>query len=122
DRAKRPMDFAREGVLIKGSASCPFCPGNEGKTPPEVLAYGRDGTGKDTTGWSLRVVPNKFPALGIEGGLDREGEGLFDRMNGVGAHEVIIETPDHQLTLASMPQKGVEETLWAYRDRILDLK
>ena len=80
---------------------CPFCPGNEGKTPPEILAYGRNGSGKDTPGWSLRVVPNKFPALGIEGGLDREGEGLFDRMNGVGAHEVIIETPDHKMTLAT---------------------
>ena len=96
DRGKRPSDFVRESVQIKGVGLCPFCPGNEGKTPPEVLAYGRNGSGKDTPGWSLRVVPNKFPALGIEGGLDREGEGLFDRMNGVGAHEVIIETPDHR--------------------------
>ena len=101
---------------------CPFCPGNEGKTPPEILAYGRNGSGKDTPGWSLRVVPNKFPALGIEGGLDREGEGLFDRMNGVGAHEVIIETPDHKNTLATCRKKRVEEVLWAYRDRMLDLK
>jgi UDPglucose--hexose-1-phosphate uridylyltransferase len=84
------MDFVRESVQIKGVGFCPFCPGNEGKTPPEVLAYGRNGGSKNTPGWSLRVVPNKFPALGIEGGLDREGEGLFDRMNGVGAHEVII--------------------------------
>ncbi len=65
--------------------------------------------GRDTPGWSVRVVPNKFPALGIEGDLDREGEGLFDRMNGVGAHEVIIETPDHNLTLATMTERAVEE-------------
>jgi UDPglucose--hexose-1-phosphate uridylyltransferase len=122
DRAKRPMDFVRESVTIKGTSMCPFCPGNEGKTPPEILAYGRNGSGRDTPGWSLRVVPNKFPALGIEGGLDREGDGLFDRMNGVGAHEVIIETPNHQLTMASLAEKGVEEVLWAYRDRMLDLK
>ncbi|MGH9758491.1 MAG: galactose-1-phosphate uridylyltransferase, partial [Candidatus Acidiferrales bacterium] len=51
-----------------------------------------------------------------------EGEGLFDRMNGVGAHEVIIETPDHKSTLATISEKGVEEVLWAYRDRMLDLK
>ena len=50
-------------------------------------------------------MPNKFPALGIEGSLDREGEGLFDRMNGVGAHEVIIETPDHKKTLAMLTDK-----------------
>ena len=43
-------------------------------------------------------------------------------MNGVGAHEVIVETPDHNLTMATMPDKAVEETLWAYRDRMVDLK
>jgi UDPglucose--hexose-1-phosphate uridylyltransferase len=122
ERGKRPLDFVRESVQIKGTPACPFCPGNEGKTPPEILAYGRNGTGKDTPGWTLRVVPNKFPALGIEGGLDREGEGLFDRMNGVGAHEVIVETPDHMKTLASLGEKAVEEVFWAYRDRMLDLK
>jgi len=122
ERGKRPLDFVRESVQIKGTPACPFCPGNEGKTPPEILAYGRNGTGKDTPGWSLRVVPNKFPALGIEGGLDREGEGLFDRMNGVGAHEVIVETPDHMKTLANLGEKAVEEVFWAYRDRMLDLK
>ena len=122
ERGKRPLDFVRESVQIKGTPACPFCPGNEGKTPPEILAYGRNGTGKDTAGWSLRVVPNKFPALGIEGGLDREGEGLFDRMNGVGAHEVIVETPDHMKTLANLGEKAVEEVFWAYRDRMLDLK
>lgn len=122
DRARRPMDFVRERVRIKAIGFCPFCPGNEGKTPPEILAYGRNGGGRDTPGWSLRVVPNKFPALGIEGMLDREGHGLFDRMNGIGAHEVIIESPDHMSTLATLPQKSMEEMLWACRDRILDLK
>jgi UDPglucose--hexose-1-phosphate uridylyltransferase len=122
DRAKRPTDFAKESVEIRGNGFCPFCPGNESKTPPEVLAYGRNGTGRDTPGWTVRVVPNKFPALGIEGDLDRAGEGLFDRMNGVGAHEVIIETPDHQATLATLSEKNIEDVLWAYRDRMLDLK
>lgn len=122
DRGKRPSDFVRESVQMKGNSACPFCPGNEARTPPEILAYGRNGSGRDTSGWTVRVVPNKFPALGIEGNLDRQGEGLFDRMNGIGAHEVIIETPDHQHTLASLPEKSVEEVLWAYRDRVLDLK
>lgn len=122
ERGKRPSDFVRESVQMKGAANCPFCPGNESKTPPEILAYGRNGCGKDSPGWSVRVVPNKFPALGIEGDLDRQGEGLFDRMNGVGAHEVIIETPEHMSTLATLQEKAVEEVLWAYRDRVLDLK
>ena len=67
-------------------------------------------------------MPNKFPALQVEGGLDREGEGMFDRMNGIGAHEVIIETPHHDKTLASMSEPEIERVLWAFRERILDLK
>jgi len=122
DRAKRPSDFLRESVKIQGIGFCPFCYGNESKTPPEILVYGRNGGGPNTAGWKVRVVPNKFPALGIEGDLNREGEGMFDRMNGVGAHEVIIETPDHQSTLATLPERAIEDVLWAYRERVLDLK
>ena len=122
DRAKRPTDFVREKVTIHGSGFCPFCPGNEAKTPPEIMAYRSDGSGRNQPGWTLRVVPNKFPALGIEGTLNRQGEGLYDKMNGIGAHEVMIETTDHQLTLATMPIRRVEDVVWSYRDRILDLK
>lgn len=122
DRARRPSDFLREPVTVKGGKFCPFCEGNEDKTPPEVLGWRQNGVGPNTRGWTLRVVPNKFPALGIEGELSRQGEGLFDKMNGIGAHEVIIETPQHQVTLADLPEKRVEDVLWAYRDRMLDLK
>ena len=122
ERGKRPNEFLRESVVAANGKNCPFCPGSESKTPTEILVYGRSGGANNTPGWSIRVVPNKFPALGIEGDLDREGEGLFDKMNGVGAHEVIIETPDHAATLASLPERAVEDVLWAYRDRMLDLK
>ena len=122
ERGRRPMDFVRESVVIAGPRGCPFCPGAENKTPPEILAYGRNGGGANSSGWSIRVVPNRFPALGIEGELDREGEGLFDKMNGVGAHEVIVETPQHEMSLATLPERAVEDVLWAYRDRMLDLK
>ena len=122
DRGKRPMDFLRESVIPKDGKNCPFCPGNEAKTPNEVLVYGRNGGSPNTAGWSIRVVPNKFPALGIEGELDKEGEGLFDKMNGIGAHEVIIESPDHSATLATLSERALEDVLWSYRDRMLDLK
>jgi UDPglucose--hexose-1-phosphate uridylyltransferase len=125
DRAKRPTDFARESVKMKGGF-CPFCFGNEAKTPPEIQAYRPNQNGgqpqRDTPGWTVRVVPNKFPALGIEGNLDRQAEGLFDKMNGVGAHEVIVENNEHNATLASMTPKNIEDVLWTFRDRILDLK
>ncbi|MBI5528840.1 MAG: galactose-1-phosphate uridylyltransferase [Deltaproteobacteria bacterium] len=121
ERAKRPTDFKIKRDPPHGGF-CPFCPGNEEKTPPEVLAYRENGTGANGPGWSLRVVPNKFPALMIEGGLQREGEGIYDKMNGVGAHEVIIENPDHAKTLADLTDAQVESVVWAYRDRIVDLR
>jgi len=67
------------------------------------------------------VVPNKFPALRIEGELEPAGEGLYDRMNGVGAHEVVIETPDHDARIERLPVRHLAEVLRAYRDRIVDL-
>jgi UDPglucose--hexose-1-phosphate uridylyltransferase len=122
DRQKRPTDFYLERATIITGEDCPFCAGREDMTPREVLAYRQNGGAPNSPGWDLRVVPNKFPALQVEGNLDREGEGLFDRMNGIGAHEVIIETPDHAKTLSSMSEPEIERVLWAYRERIVDLK
>jgi len=121
DRARRPADFAPNRVVIKGGGFCPFCPGNEMRTPPEVLAY-RPSGGANQPGWTLRVVPNKFPALRVEGDFDRHGDGIYDRMNGIGAHEVVIESPEHSLTMSQLPEKRVEDVFWAFRDRVLDLK
>jgi UDPglucose--hexose-1-phosphate uridylyltransferase len=121
DRAKRPSDFARATVELHPSRICPFCPGNETKTPPEILVFGRNGS-RNLSDWSLRVVPNKFPALRVEGELQREGEGLYDKITGVGAHEVIIESPDHMSTLSTVPEKRVEDLFWAFRERVVDLR
>jgi UDPglucose--hexose-1-phosphate uridylyltransferase len=121
DRAKRPTDFARQAIVPQGSAHCPFCAGREFKTPAEVLSYRTHGRPNEP-GWSLRVIPNKFPALRIEGELSRQGEGLYDKMTGIGAHEVLIEAPQHVLSLADLPEKSVEDLFWAFRDRINDLK
>ena len=73
-------------------------------------------------GWRVRVVPNKFPALEIEGDLQKRGEGIYDMMRGVGAHEVIIESPKHLLSTSDLTEKQLREVLWVYRDRLLDLK
>lgn len=122
DRVRRPSDFVRETLPAKPSGRiCPFCPGNESKTPPEVLAY-RGDSPANQSGWSLRVIPNKFPVLQIEGDLEREGEGLFDRMKGIGAHEVVIEAPEHALSITELAEHSIEQMLWAFRDRVIDLK
>ncbi|HSD67616.1 MAG TPA: galactose-1-phosphate uridylyltransferase [Vicinamibacteria bacterium] len=118
ERARRPSDFAPEPTPLKGPAGCVFCPGNEEQTPPEVVAFRPGGAGR----WSVRVVPNKFPALQVEGELEPTGEGIYDRLNGIGAHEVIIETPDHFANLGTLSVGAVADVLWAYRDRLLDLR
>ena len=121
ERGKRPSDFGMR-ISPKKGGFCAFCERNERTTPPEILAFRPDKGAPDTPGWSLRVVPNKFPALHVEGKENRVGEGIYDRMNGVGAHEVVIENPDHNLTLSTLPLKSVEDTLWAFHQRITDLK
>ena len=121
ERARRPSDFPAQPVQAQG-ANCVFCAHHEDKTPPEILAVRSADSDTNGPGWSLRVVPNKFPALRIEGELEPSGEGLYDRMNGVGAHEVVIETPDHGATLATLPADAVADVLLAYRERMVDLK
>lgn len=121
DRARRPGAFIREPIPEQESRSCPFCPGHEAETPPEVLSY-RDSGAANEPGWWMRAVPNKFPALRVEGEVDAGAVGLFDRMNGIGAHEVLIETPDHHASLASLSEERLAHVFFAYRDRILDLR
>jgi UDPglucose--hexose-1-phosphate uridylyltransferase len=121
ERGARPSDFSPEPVRPYVSR-CVFCPGSEDKTPPEILAGRPPGGHANSPGWSYRVVPNKFPALRVEGELEASAEGLFDRMEGIGAHEVVIETPEHGASLATLPLDAVAEVLLAYRDRVLDLK
>ena len=120
ERGKRPTDWSQVNEEKKGGF-CPFCYGNEDKTPPEIIALREPGSRPDETGWRVRVVPNKFPALQIEGGLNRQGVGMFDKMNGIGAHEVIIETPEHDMTLADLDYRHFEDVMLVYRDRLIDL-
>ena len=120
ERGKRPSDFKSLRDQRKGPP-CAFCAGMEHLTPPEVLAYRDNGSQPNTPGWRVRAVSNKFPALRIEGGPGRRGDGLYDLMNGIGAHEVLIESPDHDRGLADLELHQIEELLWAYRERVLDL-
>ena len=120
-RARRPHDFDSSPRMRKGRF-CPFCEGHEDKTPDEIIAYRNQGSQANRKGWRVRVVPNKFPALEIEGDLNKRGEGIYDMMQGVGAHEVIIECPEHLVSTSQLSEEQVREVLWVYRDRLVDLK
>jgi UDPglucose--hexose-1-phosphate uridylyltransferase len=121
DRAKRPMDYQHELKLVEGRFD-PFAEGNESATPPEIIAYRNYGSQPNGPGWRVRVVPNKFPALQVEGDLQKRGDGIYDLMNGIGAHEVIIECPHYETNMSRLPVEMIREVLYAYRDRLADLK
>ena len=103
DRSHTPAikDFQYEKNTFKGGV-CPFCYGNEAMTPPEVECFREPGTSPNTSGWYVRTVPNRFPALQIEGDLDRRPVGLYDMSNGIGAHEIIIESPYHAKDISDL--------------------
>lgn len=104
------------------SMNTPFCAGNEDRTPPEVFAIRPDGSPPNSPGWLVRVVPNRYPVLQVEGELDRRGHGMYDLMNGIGAHEVIIESPRPDLDLCDLPAEHVAHVITAYIERIRDLR
>jgi UDPglucose--hexose-1-phosphate uridylyltransferase len=116
-----PSDFVFPR-FSKGAAFCPFCESHESSTPAEVFAVRKTGVAANGPGWSVRVVPNTKPRLRIEGELGRRPEGFHDLMNGIGAHEIVVETPRHDLSLHQLETEAVAEVLRAYQARILDLE
>ena len=120
DRGKRPTDFVSAAPTGE-PASCPFCEGNEFMTPREIYAVRPKESLANTKGWSIRVVPNKFPALRVEGTVEREGVGMFDKISGIGAHEIIIETPEHSDSLYTRSRERIVELLDTYQKRLMDL-
>ena len=96
---------------------CPFCPGNEHFTPRAIQEL-TDAQGR----WSARVFHDRAPIFFVEGREDREAVGMFDRMNPIGANEIVVETPQHGVTLAGLPVSQMANCIGLYRDRIRDLK
>ena len=121
ERADRPHALLRSEPDPDDEDGCPFCPGNEPMTPPELLVRRAQGSQPNRPGWTLRVVPNRFPALRTEERMVRAGVGIYDAMGGVGAHEVVIETPEHARALPQQSPEQVEQVLRAAQERILDL-
>ncbi len=102
-------------------AVCPFCRGNEAMTPPEIRAVREDGSAPDGPGWRVRVVADKRPVLRIEGDLVRCGVGIHDMVTGVGANEVVVESPDHVTNFAELPAEQVRLVLETWQERVVDL-
>lgn len=120
DNPKGPADylaFKPPFQRVEMEGLCPFCPGNEGMTPPEIFSLKGEGRR-----WSVRVIPNKFPFFHIEGDFDRRPEGMYDIMEAIGAHEIVVESPQHDQNLANMDPGQIRNILFAYKERLLDLE
>lgn len=121
ERAKRPHQNLSDSSS-QASEPCPFCAGNEAQTPPEVFAYRAAGTHADAPGWSVRVVPNKYPAVRNEEAAVIRSDALYETMRAVGAHEVIIEVPEHLADMAQLSRRQIAAVLRAYRERMAVLR
>ncbi len=120
DRGKRPNDFSVP-ERHKTSWNCPFCEGGEENTPPEIYAVRKPDTLPDTPGWDIRVVTNKFPALSAAEPHIHKHHGMFERRDGAGAHEVVIETPGHFDYIQGRSDDAVIQLLETYRLRLESL-
>jgi UDPglucose--hexose-1-phosphate uridylyltransferase len=118
-RQRRPQDFGP--AIMQSGHLDPFATGNERLTPYEVYALRDENSKPNQPGWRVRVVPNRYPAMEIEGALEGKPVGLYDHLSGIGAHEVVIETPDGDLAFEELPVPAIAEVLGAYRERINDL-
>jgi UDPglucose--hexose-1-phosphate uridylyltransferase len=123
ERSKRPHAFSYEEALKeKGDEkNCPFCEGNESLTPPEVDSFRHKGK-PDEPGWSIRVFPNKYPALDREIKRNLAADKISDIAEGYGFHEVIAETPSHTKDIYSMNRDEIILILKMYRKRYKILK
>jgi UDPglucose--hexose-1-phosphate uridylyltransferase len=131
ERGTRPFDICSQQLEKSRSAFCPFCPGHEDQTPlPEIYAILKNGGSRRDTrdvdimknsNWDIRVVPNKFPALQVEVIPKKEAMGLYDQIDGFGAHEIIIEGQEHiEIPYLSISQDIL--ILKTVRDRMRDLE
>jgi UDPglucose--hexose-1-phosphate uridylyltransferase len=101
---------------------CKYSGGREMETAPEIFAIRRPGSQKNESGWQVRVLPHNEPILQIQGDLNNRGVGFYDVLDGIGAHELVIETPNCGEHLHAMPREQIHNVLQAYRERIIDLK
>ena len=121
ERSKRPNATAPT-IKSNSDEPCPFCAGHEAETPPEVLAYRDASTWANSPGWRVRVVPNKYPALASVRDIPGSADSPYRAMAGLGAHEVIIESPTHCLSMAELSEPQVEDVLRAYQQRSIALQ
>ena len=107
---------------VEDDSLCPFCIGNENLIPEPIACYDQKGNKIDkySNKWQVKVIPNNKPILTIEGSILRKAEGIYDKMKGVGAHEILIESQNHKVD--NIKTENFVASILAAQDRINDLK
>lgn len=125
DRALKPNDFpinkGREKPRVSEKQFCPFCEGNESFTTDEISAVRDNDTLPDTPGWTIRTIPNKFSAFKLEGELELKKSGIFESCNGLGQHEVVVETPEHGIDFYQLPVDRIKQIYSMLQQRYREL-
>jgi UDPglucose--hexose-1-phosphate uridylyltransferase len=124
DRALRPNDFPINKQGLHNAAIngfCPFCEGNEDNTPPEIAAFRQPDTAPNEPGWIVRTIPNKFSAFELQGELSQQYSGIYNSCNGLGSHEVVIETPEHNVEFHNYTDNQIELILSMLKNRYNEL-
>jgi len=119
--SKEPSEYGLPSDIGTSEKNCALCAGRETETPPEITSIRRQGTLPNTSGWWVRAIPSFDPLFKVEGNLDRRGVGLYDRMNSIGANEILIESPEHAVKPEDMGIEQMVRVIRLYRDRIADL-
>lgn len=124
ERAKRPEDFTKHiDDQVSRSRECPFDPGNEELTPPEILRVDKKGNIVDkNSDWQIRIVPNKFPALVNDATTKKGFDGFYSNMGSFGMHEVVVNTPEHITSLNDLDAFQLKLMIKVYKLRIKMLK
>jgi UDPglucose--hexose-1-phosphate uridylyltransferase len=120
ERSRRPVEY--KPVELQEQGDCPFCEGRETETTGEVFAVRKPGSAPNSPGWTVRAIVSKVPILSQDAVFDRFGEGIYDLMEGVGTHEIIIESPSHLHSLDELPASDLEIVIDAYVQRLNELE
>lgn len=120
--SKAPSAYEITSHNMNTESNCVLCPGRENETPPEITSVRRPCTTVNTAGWWVRALPSFKPVFQVEGELGRKGVGIYDKMNSIGANEILVESPEHNVRPEDMGIEQMVRVITLYKDRLADLE
>lgn len=120
--SKAPSEYNLSPNTVEDDKNCILCPGREGEIPSEIMSIRKPGMRPDTPGWWVKAIPSFNPVFQTEGDLGRKGLGIYDKMNSVGADEILIESPEHTKRPEDMGPEHMARVITLYKNRLIDLK